>query len=116
AADLHGLRALDASLAGEPATARALAARAVAAAETTDSPLTRATAHLDLARVQLAADLPARAVASAGEAVRLYAAKGHRVGRDTTISLLAHAASRLDPRARRTAAGGRPARSGGGER
>ncbi|MFI6349182.1 ATP-binding protein [Streptomyces sp. NPDC050560] len=102
AADDLGVRALAEAAAGRAARGRELALRAVAAADSTDSPLARATARLDLARVLLAAAPPERgggagaaAAASeaageaAGEAARLFLAKGHVVGAAEARSLMA---------------------------
>ncbi|WP_415830109.1 ATP-binding protein, partial [Kibdelosporangium persicum] len=72
-ADPLGVLAL---AAGDPAMAH----RAVAAAERTDSPITLATAHLDLAAVSLATGDAATAVTAADRAADWFAAKGHVVG------------------------------------
>ncbi|EFL13747.1 predicted protein [Streptomyces sp. C] len=58
-------------------TATRLAARALATAARTDSPLVQGTAALDLARTDLALGRPADAAAAATRARRHFAAKGH---------------------------------------
>ncbi|MET8945805.1 adenylate/guanylate cyclase domain-containing protein [Streptomyces sp. NPDC004542] len=91
-ADDCGVRALAAALAGDTRTALDLARRAVAAADTTDSPISRATARLDLAHVLLGAGRPAAARQAADRATRLFGAKGHTVGRAAAGQLAERAA------------------------
>jgi hypothetical protein len=57
-----------------------LAHRAVAAAERTDSPITRATAQLDLAGVSLATGDATTAVTAADRAAEWFKVKGHLMG------------------------------------
>ncbi|MFJ3921844.1 adenylate/guanylate cyclase domain-containing protein [Streptomyces sp. NPDC090022] len=76
-ADLDGLRARIAAARGQAGTATRLAARALASAARTDSPIVQGTAALDLARTALALGRPAEAAAAAGRARRRFAAKGH---------------------------------------
>jgi class 3 adenylate cyclase/tetratricopeptide (TPR) repeat protein len=78
-ADLLGVRALG-SAAGHPEKARELARRAVAVAATTDSPLAKATAELDLARTCRITGRPAEARQAAECAGAWFRAKGHTVG------------------------------------
>ncbi len=80
AADHHGVRALTAAGAGDTALALALARRAVAEADTTDSPISRGAARLDLARVHAAAGRGVAARHAAEAAARMYEDKGHAVG------------------------------------
>ncbi|MEW1633661.1 adenylate/guanylate cyclase domain-containing protein [Streptomyces sp. NPDC093801] len=76
-ADLDGLRARIAAAQGRAGTAGRLAARALATAARTDSPVVQGTAALDLARTALALGRPADAAAAAARARRHFAAKGH---------------------------------------
>ncbi|MGW6982335.1 adenylate/guanylate cyclase domain-containing protein [Streptomyces sp. NPDC054932] len=76
-ADLDGLRARIAAGRGQAATATRLAARALATAARTDSPVVQGIAALDLARTALALGRPADAAAAATRARRRFAAKGH---------------------------------------
>ncbi|MGW6523719.1 adenylate/guanylate cyclase domain-containing protein [Streptomyces sp. NPDC054962] len=105
AADDFGVRALAAAAAGDAVNALRLARRAVAASDTTDSPIGRATARLDMAQVLYRTGRPNAAARSAGRAGRLFRAKGHAVG--------ATAAAQLAARAAETARG-RTAASGDG--
>lgn len=77
AADLDGLRARIAAEQGRAVAATRLAARALATAARTDSPIVQGTAALDLARTDLALGRPADAAAAATRARRGFAAKGH---------------------------------------
>lgn len=77
AADLDGLRARLAAADGRTGTAVRLAARAVATADRTDSPIVRGLAALDLARTLLALGRPAEAAGAAARARGYFAAKGH---------------------------------------
>lgn len=76
-ADLDGLRARIAAEQGQAVTATRLAARALATAARTDSPIVQGTAALDLARTDLTLGRPADAAAAATRARRGFAAKGH---------------------------------------
>lgn len=76
-ADLDGLRARIAAAQGQAGTAGRLAARALATAARTDSPVVQGTAALDLARTALVLGRPADAAAAAARARRHFAAKGH---------------------------------------
>ncbi|WP_435971599.1 adenylate/guanylate cyclase domain-containing protein [Streptomyces sp. Qhu_M48] len=77
AADLDGLRARMAAVQGQVATADRLAARALATAARTDSPIVQGLAALDHARTALALGRPADAAEAAARARRHFAAKGH---------------------------------------
>ncbi|SFC17163.1 adenylate/guanylate cyclase domain-containing protein [Streptomyces aidingensis] len=79
-ADADGLRARAHALAGRTGRALELAGRAAEAAESTDSPVVRGTAALDLARTLHALDRPRQAADAAAAARRHFAAKGHRPG------------------------------------
>ncbi|MFC8761622.1 adenylate/guanylate cyclase domain-containing protein [Streptomyces sp. NPDC057193] len=76
-ADLDGLRARIAAARGQSTTATRLAARALATARRTDSPLVQGLAALDLARTALALDRPADGAEAAARARAYFAAKGH---------------------------------------
>ncbi|MFJ3519263.1 MULTISPECIES: adenylate/guanylate cyclase domain-containing protein [unclassified Streptomyces] len=76
-ADLDGLRARIAAARGRAGTATRLAARALASADRTDSPVVQGTAALDLARTALELGRPADAAAAAARARRRFAGKGH---------------------------------------
>ncbi|XVL73104.1 adenylate/guanylate cyclase domain-containing protein [Streptomyces sp. JL2001] len=76
-ADLDGMRARIAAARGQAATAGRLAARALATATRTDSPIVQGLAALDLARTALALGRPAEAAGAAARARRRFAAKGH---------------------------------------
>ncbi|MFC8552078.1 adenylate/guanylate cyclase domain-containing protein [Streptomyces sp. NPDC057273] len=76
-ADLDGMRARIAAARGDAATATRLAARALATADLTDSPIVQGTAALDLARTALALGRPAHAAEATALARRRFAAKGH---------------------------------------
>ncbi|MEU5594964.1 adenylate/guanylate cyclase domain-containing protein [Streptomyces sp. NPDC020298] len=91
AADDYGVRALAAALSGDAGTALALARRAVEVADTTDSPISRATARLDLAHVHLKAGRPAAARHTADRAGRLFQTKGHTMGRAAALQLAVQA-------------------------
>lgn len=80
AADQLGVLAMTEALGGDADRALRLTERAVAAAEATDSPTTRATAQLDRARTCLTLGRSAVAVDAADHAARLFADKGHVVG------------------------------------
>ncbi|MEU5275290.1 adenylate/guanylate cyclase domain-containing protein [Streptomyces asoensis] len=92
AADDFGVRALAAAAAGDAPDALRLARRAVSAADTTDSPIGRATARLDMAQVLYRTGRPHAAVRSADRAARLFRAKGHAVGATAAAQLAARAA------------------------
>ncbi|MFJ6837189.1 adenylate/guanylate cyclase domain-containing protein [Streptomyces sp. NPDC091209] len=109
AADDFGVRALAAAVTGDAVNALRLARRAVAAADTTDSPIGRATARLDMAQVLCGTGRPSAAGRSAGQAGRLFRAKGHAVGVRAAAQLAARAAEMTRERPR-----GRTATSGGG--
>jgi hypothetical protein len=83
AADLLGLRAVREAAEGSVRAALGLARDAVLCARRTDSPITKATAYLDLARVWMAAGRPAAARRSAWLAEDQFRGKGHAVGRRT---------------------------------
>ena len=87
AADQLGVRALIHAAHGETAPALAAARRAVRQAELTDSPIARATARLDLARVLAAAGSAPQARRAAEQAARWFADKGHAVGLRTAADL-----------------------------
>ncbi|MEU9084832.1 adenylate/guanylate cyclase domain-containing protein [Streptomyces sp. NPDC048357] len=76
-ADFDGLRARIAAARGQAAIATRLAARALATAARTDSPIVQGIAALDLARTALALGRPADAAAAATRARRSFAVKGH---------------------------------------
>ncbi|MFH9728050.1 adenylate/guanylate cyclase domain-containing protein [Streptomyces sp. NPDC017254] len=76
-ADLDGLRARLAAVRGHGATASRLAARSVATAARTDSPIVQGLAALDLARTSLALGHPGEAAEAAARARLRFAAKGH---------------------------------------
>ncbi|MFJ9350019.1 adenylate/guanylate cyclase domain-containing protein [Streptomyces sp. NPDC101237] len=80
AADDFGVRALAAAASGDGVNALRLARRAVAVADTTDSPVGRATARLDMAQVLRGTGRTAAAGRRAEQAARLFRAKGHAVG------------------------------------
>ena len=80
AVDLDGLRARLAAAAGDAATARALARRAVEAAASTDSPVLAAVAATDEAEVLARLGERAQAERSIARARACYEAKGHRPG------------------------------------
>ncbi|MEV5954474.1 adenylate/guanylate cyclase domain-containing protein [Streptomyces sp. NPDC051987] len=80
AADDFGVRALAAAASGDGVNALRLARRAVAVADTTDSPVGRATARLDMAQVLRGTGRSAAAGRRAEQAARLFRAKGHAVG------------------------------------
>ncbi|MEU2118438.1 adenylate/guanylate cyclase domain-containing protein [Streptomyces sp. NPDC016459] len=77
AADLDGLRARIAAVRGQFTAATRLAARALATADRTDSPIVRGLAALDLARTALALGQSAEAAEAATHARAYFAAKGH---------------------------------------
>lgn len=92
AADVAGLRARALALTdpdGARAEARALAGRALAAAESTDSPLVRARTALDLAHTLASLGERDRARTAAGAAVRHHRAKGDVAGAARAAGLLA---------------------------
>ncbi|OIJ64333.1 adenylate/guanylate cyclase domain-containing protein [Streptomyces mangrovisoli] len=111
-ADDLGVRALAAALAGAADTALPRARRAVAVADSTDSPIGRATARLDLAHVLLRAGQPLPARHFADQAGHLFEAKGHVVGQVSARRLAAQAAGAA---AEDRAAPGRAAVKGGGQ-
>ncbi|MER5307783.1 adenylate/guanylate cyclase domain-containing protein [Streptomyces sp. NPDC002773] len=76
-ADLDGLRARIAAARGQSTAATRLAARALATAGSTDSPIVQGLAALDLARTALALGRPADAAEAATRARTFFAAKGH---------------------------------------
>ncbi|MFG2332646.1 adenylate/guanylate cyclase domain-containing protein [Streptomyces sp. NPDC048604] len=76
-ADLDGLHARIAAARGDHETAARLAARALAAAARTDSPIVQGVAALDFARTADALGRPADAADAAAQARRRFAAKGH---------------------------------------
>ncbi|SEG54247.1 Predicted ATPase [Actinacidiphila yanglinensis] len=96
-ADLMGVRALAEAAAGRHLAALRLAHRAVTAAAGTDSPLTRATAELDLARVCRSAGRPDLAAAAAGRAGEWFRRKGHVVGVRTARALAGAAPAPVRP-------------------
>ncbi|MEU5333171.1 adenylate/guanylate cyclase domain-containing protein [Streptomyces asoensis] len=98
AADDFGVRALAAAAAGNAPDALRLARRAVAAADTTDSPIGRATARLDMAQVLYTTGRPQAAVRSAERAALLFRAKGHAVGATAAAHLAARAAESIPDR------------------
>ena len=89
AADHFGVRALAQAAEGNATAALVLARRAVAEAGLTDSPITRATAELDLARTHATAGRPAEAHRAADRAAHWFMAKGHIVGRKAALALSA---------------------------
>ncbi|MFE5142352.1 adenylate/guanylate cyclase domain-containing protein [Streptomyces fagopyri] len=89
AADDFGVRALAAVLSGDGVNALRLVRRAVAVADTTDSPVGRATARLDMAQVLRGTGRPAAAGRRAKQAARLFRAKGHAVGVAAAAQLIA---------------------------
>ncbi|MDH6578734.1 adenylate/guanylate cyclase domain-containing protein [Kitasatospora sp. MAP5-34] len=93
-ADLHGTLAR--LRAGSEQGAADLAARAVAEAERTDSPVVQATAALDEAHTALALGHETAAAGAAARAGRHFAAKGHLVGvrRAADLTEAAHRAQR----------------------
>ncbi|MFF1510365.1 adenylate/guanylate cyclase domain-containing protein [Streptomyces sp. NPDC058326] len=100
-ADLDGLRARIAAARGRSEAATRLAARALATAAHTDSPIVQGLAALDLARTALVLGRPAAAVEAAARARGCFAAKGHlpavRLAEATTVK--AAAARRQEPEA-----------------
>ncbi|MFJ8659807.1 adenylate/guanylate cyclase domain-containing protein [Streptomyces sp. NPDC093795] len=76
-ADLDGLRARIAAARGQSTAATRLAARALATAGRTDSPIVQGLAALDLARTALALGRPADAAEAATRARGCFVAKGH---------------------------------------
>ncbi|AUG78987.1 Adenylate/guanylate cyclase [Kitasatospora sp. MMS16-BH015] len=88
AADLHGSLARLHALAGRATAADRAAARAVAEAAGTDSPVVRATAALDRAHAALALGRPAEAASWAEQAHHWYRTKGHLPGLRRAAALL----------------------------
>ncbi|WSV37110.1 AAA family ATPase [Streptomyces sp. NBC_01077] len=93
-ADLDGLRARIAAVRGDSAAATRLAARALATAARTDSPIVQGLAALDSARTALALGRPADAAEAATRARRSFAAKGHLPAVREAEAMTAAAASR----------------------
>jgi class 3 adenylate cyclase/tetratricopeptide (TPR) repeat protein len=87
AADVHGIVARALAASGQAEEPRRLAAAAVAAARRTDSIACQATAQLDTAYVLVALGAAAEARASAGQALRAFARKGHLPGTRWAASL-----------------------------
>ncbi len=80
AADHFGVRALVEAAHGRFERALEFAGRAVRAAAGGDSPITKATAELDLARTCLSSGAPEQAETAAVRATEWFRAKGHVVG------------------------------------
>jgi class 3 adenylate cyclase len=98
AADLHGLRSRLAAATGATGEALDLAAQAVSAAATTDSPIVQAVAALDQAATLEHLGLLEEAAAAADRARRRFEIKGHRPGTRRAVAFLSRLATALPGR------------------
>jgi class 3 adenylate cyclase/tetratricopeptide (TPR) repeat protein len=94
AADHFGVRALVEATQGRFERALEFARRAGHAAAGGDSPITKATAELDLARTCLLAGRPEQAHAAASRAAQWFRAKGHVVGERAALGIQDEATDR----------------------